>query len=93
MIDPFIHRGLWRDVQVWLPALEYRVEGDGDMSELRAPSTVPVVLKIYPMMTWMWLGLAIAIIGAAVAMAFELRRVGIPPPTRPPTTIGTGRSV
>jgi len=92
MIDPFIHRGLWRDVQIWLPALEYRVEGEGEMSELRAPSTVPVVLKIYPMMTWMWLGLAIALIGAAVAMAFELRRVGTPPPARPPKTTGTGRS-
>ena len=92
MIDPFIHRGLWRDVQIWLPALEYRVEGEGDISELRAPTTVPVVLKIYPMMTWMWLGLAIALIAAAVAFVFELRRVGTPPPAQPPPTTGTGRS-
>jgi len=92
MIDPFIHRGLWRDVQIWLPALEYRVEGEGNMSEMRAPSTVPVVLKIYPMMTWMWLGLAITLIGAAVAFAFELRRVGTRQRARPPPTTGTGRS-
>ena len=90
MIDPFIHRGLWRDVQIWLPALEYRVEGEGDLAELRAPTTVPVVLKIYPMMTWMWLGLAVAFIGAAVAMGFEVRRAGISRRARrtPTTEIG-----
>lgn len=91
MIDPFIHRGLWRDVQIWLPALEYRVDGEGDMSELLAPTTVPVVLKIYPMMTWLWAGLVLALIAAAVAMWFELRRAGIPRPVRPTPTTGTDR--
>jgi len=75
IIDPFIHRGLWRDVQVWLPAIEYRLAdgAPGALADLRAPSTVPVVLKIYPMMTWMWLGLVVALLGAGVVMGYEWR--------------------
>jgi cytochrome c-type biogenesis protein CcmF len=82
MIDPFIHRGLWRDVQVWLPAVEYRREAEASdtsgLAALRAPSTVPVVLKIFPMMTWLWVGLVVAWLGAAVAMRFEIARAGVP---------------
>ena len=29
MIHPFIHRGAWRDVQVWLPAIEHEQASDG----------------------------------------------------------------
>ena len=29
MIHPFIHRGPWRDVQVWLPAIDYEDASDG----------------------------------------------------------------
>ncbi len=74
MIDPYIHRGLWRDVQIWLPAVEYRRE-EGALETLRAPTTVPLVIKIFPMMTWLWLGLLLALAGAIAAMRHELRRV------------------
>ena len=64
IMHPFIHRGLWRDVQVWFPAVDYRagLEGAPDPR----PTRVPVVLKIYPMMTWLWAGLALALAGAAI---------------------------
>ncbi|EME67538.1 cytochrome c-type biogenesis protein CcmF [Paramagnetospirillum caucaseum] len=56
MIDPFIHRGLWRDVQVWLPAM--------DAGE---PHDLPVVVKTFPLVSWLWGGLALTL-AAAVAM-------------------------
>ena len=40
MIHPFIHRGAWRDVQVWLPAIEYEQGTDGGAPARRA-TTVP----------------------------------------------------
>jgi hypothetical protein len=91
MIDPFLYRGLWRDVQIWLPAIKYEA-GDGPLEGLRAPSTVPMVLKIFPMMSWMWLGLALCLIAAATAMGFEIARAGTRQPARPPPTTGTDRS-
>jgi hypothetical protein len=91
MIDPFLYRGLWRDVQIWLPAIKYEA-GEGPLDALRAPSTVPVVLKIFPMMSWMWLGLALTLIAAATAMGFEIARAGTRRPSRPPPTTGTDRS-
>ena len=91
MIDPFLHRGLWRDVQIWLPAIKYEA-GEGALEALRAPSTVPIVLKIFPMMSWMWLGLVLSVVAAATAMGFEIARAGTRRPTRPPPTTGTDRS-
>ena len=69
MIHPFIHRGLWRDVQVWFPAIDYRAGGAASSAPERAPSTAPVVLKVYPLMSWLWIGLALALAGAAMAWA------------------------
>ena len=74
LIDPFIHRGLLRDVQIWLPAVEYGLEPSADAETLlRRPSIVPVVLKIYPMMTWMWLGLALTLISSLALSLWEAR--------------------
>jgi cytochrome c-type biogenesis protein CcmF len=60
MIHPFIHRGLWQDVQVWLPAIDLAADGAP-----RAAARLPVVVKVYPLLAWLWLGLALALIGAA----------------------------
>lgn len=70
MIHPFIHRGAWRDVQVWLPAVEYERGSDGDAPARRA-STVPVVLKVYPLMSWLWAGLAMMLAGVAWRLAAQ----------------------
>ena len=74
MIHPFIHRGAWRDVQVWLPPIEYEV---ADGVAARRASTVPVVLKVYPLMSWLWGGLALMLAGVGwrvLAERYERRR-------------------
>jgi cytochrome c-type biogenesis protein CcmF len=69
MIHPLIHRGLWRDVQVWLPAIDYSAFQDGEeMVEARRATTVPVVLKVYPLVGWLWVGLGLALGGAAIRL-------------------------
>lgn len=65
MIHPFIHRGLWRDVQVWLPAVDFDQSGDGVQA---TTSRVPVVLKVYPLMAWFWVGLFTILIGTAMRL-------------------------
>jgi cytochrome c-type biogenesis protein CcmF len=68
MIHPFIHRGAWRDVQVWLPPIEYEM---ADGVAARRASTVPVVLKVYPLMSWLWGGLALMLAGVTWRLAAE----------------------
>ena len=75
MIHPFMHRGAWRDVQVWLPAVEHGTASDGYPPARRA-STVPVVLKVYPLMSWLWVGLGLMLAGVAwrlVAQRYDAR--------------------
>jgi cytochrome c-type biogenesis protein CcmF len=69
MIHPFIHRGAWRDVQVWLPAVEY--EPAMDDGPVRRASTVPVILKVYPLLSWLWVGLAMMLAGVAWRLAAQ----------------------
>ncbi|HYH21877.1 MAG TPA: cytochrome c biogenesis protein CcsA [Azospirillum sp.] len=57
LLDPFLHRGLWRDVQVWVPPVGH---GDG-------VADVPVVVKTFPLASWVWIGLVLVLLGAAVA--------------------------
>jgi len=64
-LDPFIERGFWRDVQVWLPAVSYRPGANGTPE--RQASTLTVVIKTYPLLSWLWIGLSIALIGALLA--------------------------
>jgi len=73
MIHPFISRGLWQDVQVWLPALAKT--GSDDIQD------VPMVLKVFPLMSWVWVGLVLAVFGFAVLFVYESmqRRNGIRP--------------
>ena len=71
MIHPFIHRGAWRDVQVWLPAVEYEQASDGG-TPARRVTTVPVILKVYPLMSWLWAGLAAMLAGVAWRLAAEV---------------------
>lgn len=70
IMHPFIHRGLWRDVQVWFPSPEFTT-GESGKPEPQ-PGRLPVVLKTYPMMTWLWIGLAMALAGAAMTFGYTL---------------------
>jgi cytochrome c-type biogenesis protein CcmF len=70
MIHPFIHRGVLRDVQVWLPAIDYAASpargGASSPATIRQVTTVPVVLKVYPLISLLWMGLAFALLGALI---------------------------
>jgi cytochrome c-type biogenesis protein CcmF len=70
IMHPFIHRGLWRDVQVWFPSPEFTTGTSGRPEP--QPGRLPVVLKTYPMMTWLWIGLAMALAGAAMTFGYTL---------------------
>lgn len=63
IMQPFIYRGMFKDVQIWYPSVEYKT-GDTGTAENRQKTKVPVVLKVFPFVTGIWLGLALAI-GAA----------------------------
>jgi cytochrome c-type biogenesis protein CcmF len=58
MIHPLISRGLLRDVQIWLPAAL-------PAAGAHARREVPVILKVYPLMSLVWIGLALSLIGSA----------------------------
>ena len=62
--------GLWRDVQVWFPSPEFKAGENGE--PLPQPGRLPVILKTYPMMTWLWIGLAMALAGAGVTFGYTL---------------------
>ncbi len=81
MIHPVIHRGLLRDVQLWFPAVHYqsRVAPDatpGALAAARQTGVAPLMLKIYPLLSWIWIGFLIVLPGAAIltVRAFMGRR-------------------
>ncbi len=63
MLRPFIHRGVWRDVQLWL-ALPPARQREGEW--IVEAGSVPVVLKIYPFASWVWVGLALLLFATAL---------------------------
>ena len=71
-LDPFIERGFWRDIQVWLPALNYRPDSAAGLQ--RQPGTITVVLKTYPLLSWLWIGLITALTGALLSTFMIYRR-------------------
>ena len=68
MIHSFIHRGLLRDGQVWLPAIDYAADlaagGASSTATNQQVTTVPVVHKVYLLISLLWIGLALALLGA-----------------------------
>jgi cytochrome c-type biogenesis protein CcmF len=70
-LDPFIRRGFWRDVQVWLPALDYKLNADG--APERQSTSVTVVIKTSPLISWLWLGLLLALAGGVMMTLFAWR--------------------
>lgn len=60
MLRPFIHRGVWRDVQLWLalPAAHRSEDGQWRIGA----GSVPAVLKVYPLASWVWVGLCLMLV-------------------------------
>lgn len=80
-LDPFIHRGWLRDVQVWLPPSGF-VEADGAIAPREAD--LLVVVRIFPLMSWLWVGLALVVIAALVLTVDAARVTRRPDPAPPP---------
>lgn len=71
MIHPVIHRGLVEDVQLWFPAVHYQMHlpPDATAEELaaaRETSVAPLMLKVYPLLSWIWIGFLMVLAGAAI---------------------------
>jgi len=65
IIHPLISRGLLSDVQIWFPAVSGAAPGEG---------RAPVVLKVFPLLSWVWIGLAAAGAGALWFFIAEMAR-------------------
>lgn len=74
MIHPLISRGLWRDVQVWFPAASVAADGSVPQTDV----ALPVVLKVFPLLSWVWVGLVVAIGGFAALFVHEIRSAARP---------------
>ncbi|MCP4769048.1 MAG: cytochrome c biogenesis protein CcsA [Gammaproteobacteria bacterium] len=73
MLDPFIYRGLLADVQVWVAPLHFTVTDAGPMPR---SSEVTVVIHRYPLLSLLWLGLALALTGGGLHTFLGWRHSG-----------------
>lgn len=68
IVDPFIHRGMWRDTQLWVSPVyatdDFRSEPQFD------PVQATVVIRTYPLLSWLWIGLGM-ILTAALVLTFR----------------------
>lgn len=69
MIHPLISRGLWRDVQIWVSAVSREPSATA-----AAPGKVAVILKVFPLLSWVWIGLLLVFAGFVIHLGFEARR-------------------
>ncbi len=76
MLDPFIHRGLWQDMQVWLPPVDYIALHHAATTNPEKSATVKLalVVKTFPLMTFLWLGLVLTILAALVLTVTSWRQ-------------------
>lgn len=82
IIHPLISRGLWRDVQIWVPA----VSGPKAVGRGPVQGSLPVILKVFPLMSFVWLGLAVTLLGFVLLFWWDRR-----PAYRPAASV-TGSS-
>jgi cytochrome c-type biogenesis protein CcmF len=70
MLNPYIYRGLGYDLQVWLPAVNYP-DGKGH----GPPIEYNMVIKKFPMMMWLWIGLGLSLLAGAYYAIFSRKSV------------------
>ncbi|WP_138380433.1 cytochrome c biogenesis protein CcsA [Luteithermobacter gelatinilyticus] len=67
ILAPYIYRGPSYDLQVWLPSVDaYGDSPPAAVSHETAKATYTIVIRKYPMMTWLWLGLALSLVAGIV---------------------------
>ena len=64
----FLVEARGRDVQVWFPSPEFKAAENGEPEP--QPGRLPLILKTYPMMTWLWIGFAIALADAGITFGY-----------------------
>ena len=64
IVDPFIHRGLLRDTQLWVSPVYDSSETDGNRRI--DPVRATVVIRTFPLMSWLWVGLFVLLTAALV---------------------------
>lgn len=64
ILDPFIHHDIWRDTQVWMSPTFLA----NDLSEdsHSTPVQATVVIRSFPLLSWLWLGLAMILIATLI---------------------------
>lgn len=61
LLDPFVIRGLWGDQQVWVPASS-ALMGQPSADDVQSPTLI--VVRRYPLVSFVWLGLIGMVLGA-----------------------------
>ncbi|MBL4801847.1 MAG: cytochrome c biogenesis protein CcsA [Emcibacter sp.] len=70
MLNPFIYRGWGYDLQVWLPAINYLdfddrgkfvAHGGSESIGYNESTEYNIVIKKFPMMIWLWIGLGLSL--------------------------------
>ncbi|MDH3378171.1 MAG: hypothetical protein OEQ39_14600 [Gammaproteobacteria bacterium] len=61
MLNPFIHRSLFKTDQVWVVP----VFAASDKA-WRMPIEATVVIRTYPLLMWLWVGLTMVCVGSMV---------------------------
>lgn len=64
IVDPFIHRGLLEDTQLWVSPVYDNSETDGNRRI--DPVRATVVIRTFPLMSWLWVGLFVLLTAALV---------------------------
>jgi len=75
MLNPFIYRGFGYDLQVWLPAISYPGM-DNNSAAANASRQYNIVIKKFPLMSLLWLGLGLSVVAGAYYAAFSRKKTG-----------------
>ena len=71
IVDPFIHRSIWHDTQLWVsPVFEANSLSAAHVSN---PVQATIVIRSYPLLSGLWIGL-VATLAAALVLTFQAWR-------------------
>ena len=73
LLDPFVIRGWWGDQQVWVPASS-ALMGQVPADDAQGPTLI--VIRRYPLVSLVWLGLVCMVLGALIAPSTRKAAMG-----------------